>query len=456
MNLNCTRSPLPGVGGEHEATEAAMRLQNTILIIAASLTTLAAEQPQETQRHEDRAMAQLGRVDPALAVAWNQRINDIGFAEEVSFPKAIRAHVMMHVAMHDALNAVIPLYRQYAYRSHDPGADPIAAAAQAAHDVALSQYPGQQAALDAELAKWLSQIPETAHKARGIAVGRQSAAAIAAARVNDGWDYQGTYTFSNEPGAYQTTPPWNGFVLQPGFRYAKPFGLRSPDQFRPGPPPRLDSPEYAVAFNEVKDFGRIDSMLRTPEQTLYAIWWLEFAETSVNRLARQLATQGRTHLWQASRIFALLNMSLYDGYIANLDSKYEHNHWRPYTAIRQAALDGNPATVADPNWEPLRTTPPLPEYVSAHATGTAASMDILARTFGDNVPFTMDSMTAPPEMPTRSFRSFSAAAAECADSRVRVGFHFRYATDRGLILGRAVAGWLEENYLEPVRRSPKN
>ena len=159
-----------------------MKLQNvTILIITASLTGFAAEQQQnETQRQEDRALAQLGRVDPALAVAWNQRINDIGFAEEFSFPKAIRAHVMMHVAMHDALNAVIPLYQQYAYHGHDPGADPIAAAAQAAHDVALSQYPGQQAVLDAELAKWLSQIPETPHKTRGIAVGRQSAATIIA------------------------------------------------------------------------------------------------------------------------------------------------------------------------------------------------------------------------------------------------------------------------------------
>jgi hypothetical protein len=428
-----------------------------VLALAACLTAFAAEQQQnETQRQEARALAQLGRVDPALIVSWNQTINDIGFAEGLSFLKAIRAHAMMHISMHDALNAVIPLYRQYAYRSHEPGAHPIAAAAQAAYDVGVSQYPDQQAKLGAELARWLSPIPDTPHKARGIAIGRQSAAAILALRVNDGWDYQGTYTFSNEPGAYQTTPPWNGFVLQPGFRYAKPFGLRSPDQFRPGPPPRLDSAQYAAAFNEVKHFGRVDSVVRTPDQTLYAVWWLEFAETSVNRLARQLATQRRTHLWQASRMFALLNMSLYDGYIAVFDSKYEYNHWRPYTAIRQAALDGNTATVADPNWESLRPAPPFPDYVSGHAAATAASMDILARTFGDNVSFTMATTTAPPEMPTRSFRSFGAAAAECGDSRVLVGFHFRYATDRGLIQGRAVAGWLEENYLEFRRGSPKD
>ena len=131
-----------------------------------------------------------------------------------------------------------------------------------------------------------------------------------------------------------------------------------------------------------------------------------------------------------------------------LDSKYEYNHWRPYTAIREAALDGNPATAADPNWEPLRTTPPHPDYVSAHSTVCGASFEVFKRTFGDNVSFTMETTTAPPEMPTRSFGSFSAAAAECADSRVRLGWHFRYATNRGLALGRAVAEWLEENHLE--------
>jgi hypothetical protein len=174
-------------------------------------------------------------------------------------------------------------------------------------------------------------------------------------------------------------------------------GLRSPDQFRPGPPPRLDSLQYAAAFSEVKEFGRVDSVVRTPDQSLYAVWWMEFAETSVNRLARQLATQRRLHLWQAARLFALLNTSLYDGYVAVWDSKYEYNHWRAYTAIREAVVDGNPATAPDPTWEPLRTTPPFPEYVSAHATGTKAAMDILARTFGDNVSFTMATTTAPPE-----------------------------------------------------------
>ena len=435
-----------------------------VLTIAASLAAAVAAQEvaqtsfderssdQESRQHEDAAFAQMHDFfffDPELAVAWNLAVYEIAFAEDQFFTfKGHRAQAMMHIAMHDALNAVIPLYRRFAYRGNDFFAHPIAAAAQAAHDVLLSQYPGQQTRLGVDLANWLSRIPDGPPKTRGITLGKQSAAAILALRTGDGWDFQGTYTFSSELGAYQTTPPFNGFVFQPGFRFAKPFGLRAPDQFRPVPPPELDSHKYAAAFNEVKDFGRVDSMVRTLDQTRYAVWWMEFPEASVNRLARQLVTQRGTHLWRAARMFALLNMSHFDGFVATWDSKYEHNRWRPYTAIREANRDHNPATEADSNWEPLRTTPPHPDYVSAQSAGCGATFEILKRTFGDHVSFTMETTTAPPEMPTRSFRSFSSASAECADSRVRLGFHFRYATDNGLALGRRVAEWLDENHLE--------
>jgi len=315
-------------------------------------------------------------------------------------------------------------------------------------DVRLLGPAVERSRLDAELATWLAQTRGTPGKERGIALGQQSAAAIIAMRLVDGWNSQGTYTFLSGPGQYQTTPPFNGFVLQPGFRFARPFGLLSPAQFRPELPPLLSTREYAEAFNEVKEVGRADSVTRKLDETRYAIWWMEFAEGSVNRLARQLLAEHRTHLWKAARMLALLNMSLFDSYVAVWDSKFEFNHWRPYTAIREAAGDGNAATAAEADWQPLRTTPPFPEYVSAHAAGCSSSFEILRRTFGDRVAFTMGTITAPPEMPTRTFRSFGGAAAECADSRVRLGWHFRYATDAGLALGRSVAAWIDKNHLE--------
>jgi hypothetical protein len=53
-------------------------------------------------------------------------------------------------------------------------------------------------------------------------------------------------------------------------------------------------------------------------------------------------------------------------------------------------------------------------------------------------------------MPTRSFASFQAAVRECADSRVRLGWHFRYATDAGLELGQRVARHVVRHTLRTV------
>jgi hypothetical protein len=72
---------------------------------------------------------------------------------------------------------------------------------------------------------------------------------------------------------------------------------------------------------------------------------------------------------------------------------------------------------------------------------------VLAEAFGRDVSFTMTTTTAPPEMPTRTFGSFAAAAAEYADSRVKLGWHFRYATDAGLALGQRIARYIMNHAL---------
>jgi hypothetical protein len=427
-----------------------MRRETTVLALVTALATLRA--PHLAARTEDQEPPAITapEIDAAVAVVWNQKVYDIAYAEDqlLTF-KGLRAFAMTNLAIHDALNAIVPVYRPYAALPPDPTAHPVAAAAQAAHDVILAQYPSEKAELDAELLDWLEGIPDGPPRQHGITLGRASASAILALREGDGWDFAGSYTFDDTLGQYRTTPPWNGFVVQPGFRFAKPFGPQSADAFRPDPPPGLTSKAYAEAYNEVKAYGSADSEVRTSEQTLYALWWMEFAEGSVNRLARDLVVERRMGLWPAARMLALIEIGLYDGYVAVWDSKYEYNHWRPYTAIRLAGRDANPATDPDALWQPLRVTPPHPEYVSAHAAGCKAAFEALRRSFGDDVPFTMTTITAPPEMPTRSFSSFSEAAAECADSRVRLGWHFRYATDRGLELGRSVAAYISRQLLQP-------
>jgi hypothetical protein len=405
--------------------------------------------PEATGEQAALARVPAAFADDAVVLAWSNRAFEAARTDAGALPfKSVHANALMHLAMHDALNAVVPVYRGYAFPGQDPAAHPVVAAAQAAHDVLLAQYPTAAAAVDDELARSLAPIAEGRPKRRGLALGKAAAAAVLRARRGDGWDQVGTYTFTRTPGAYQSTPGFDGFVLQPGFARARPFALDDVAALRTPPPP-LASAAYAAAFAEVKAVGRVDSRTRTADQTGYAIWWMEFAETSFVRLARTLAAEQRMHAWRAARLFALLNVGLYDGYVAVWDAKFAHAHWRPYTAIRQAAADGNPVTEPDPTWEPLRPTPPFPEAPSAHATGCSVSAAVLARFFGAGLPFTLRTTTAPPGMPTRRFTSFAAAAAECADSRVQLGWHFRHATDAGLALGSKVAAQVLARALGP-------
>jgi hypothetical protein len=400
---------------------------------------------------QHRVDAMQHRAD--VIVSWNSVAHDLAFAEDqfLTF-KGQRALAMMHLAMHDALNALVPIYEAYAYKDRTGAGHPIAAAAQAAHDVLAAQYPGQKPSIATELTRWLAPVPPGALRDAGIAIGQASATAILARRNDDGWNVPGTYEFSDEPGRYQTTPPWNGFVAQPGFRFAKPFVLENPEQFRPSPPPRLATTTYAGAFNEVRAYGAAGSLLRSEEQGASAIWWMEFAEGSVNRLARQLVADRNLPLWSAARLFAHLGVALYDVYVATWDAKYTYDHWRPYTAVRGAEVDDNRRTEADPDWTPLRPAPPFPEYTSAHAAACAASFGVLERTFGRRLPFTMETTTAPPGMPKRTFDSFARAAAECAESRVMLGFHFRYSTDAGAVLGEHVARYVIRHALRERSR----
>lgn len=395
--------------------------------------------------------AQRPSEDGRVVSTWNEIAFENAFDPDdpTKWFTAIRTFTMMHLAMHDAVNAVVPVYQSYELREREPRAHPIVAAAQAAHDVLASQVPGQQAVLDQRLAEWLSPVPNGPAKKRGIALGQRAAAAILAKRVGDGWDVQGTYEFKTGIGEYQTTPPFNGFVLQPGLAQARPFALHSVERWRPDPPPAIGSAEYAAAFNEVKTFGRLDSQRRTPDQTGYAVWWMEFELGSMNRLARALVVRRGLNLWQTARLFALLTMTGADGAIVTWDAKFHYNHWRPYTAIRQAAEDGNSATEPDAQWEPLRPTPPFPEYSSGHAMGCATSFEVFKRTFGDKTPFTLQTTTAPPGMPTRSFASFSQADAECSSSRVMLGIHYRYGVDAARKLGHGVAREIMERHLRP-------
>ena len=367
------------------------------LTTAIALATVAYMTPTGAAAEAPTASPTVSTVTNSdVVVDWSRIVFEAAMTDDgfVSF-MGPRHQAMVHIAMHDALNAIDPRFDQYAYFGRSNGANPIAAAAKAAHDVLVAVYPAQQATLDAELATWLATVPNGSGKTKALTLGAKAAAAIVALRQNDGTDVDllsPNYTPGTQPGDYQFVPPYD-FAFAEDLRYATPFGLESPEQFRVPAPPALTSRTYARAYKEVKSVGAINSTTRTTDQSNYANWWYESSEIGWARVARVTTTSEELKLWRAARMFALVHMALYDSYVAGWDSKFHWDFWRPYTAIRAGDTDGNPRTVKDATWQSYLETPPVQDYPSTHSVLGAGAAEVLKRSLQDRSCAVLDGIT---------------------------------------------------------------
>ena len=360
----------------------------------------------------------------------------------------VRALTMVHLAIHDLYSAYDHVYEPYLVKNlGSTDFDPEAAAIAATNTLLESIYAKRRDTINQVCEQWQMDIPAGPAKERGETLGRQVAQKYLAFRDHDGHEKNGDYTPMTKPGDYQYTPGFD-YVWKPDFTVARPFTLDSVSQFRSPPPPKLTSSAYAASFREVKAYGSKNSQVRSADQTSIVHWWAEFGEHGWNRIGRLVARQQGLKEVEANRLFALLNMNLYDLYLASFDSKYIYDTWRPYTAIHHGGEDGNPDTEEQKNWEPEMVTPPWPEYPSAHAAVGAAGAEIVSRVLGTaRVHFTMRSTTALPGYPERTYEDLDQAANDCADSRIFNGFHFRFATEEGKRQGRAVARHTLDHFL---------
>ena len=388
-----------------------------------------------------------------VVIQWNELLLQSLPSQPPRVPLS-RNMAIVHAAMFDAVNAIDRSYEPYAADVHaSRGASQEAAAAQAAHDTLVALYPTRKAIFDAALAEDLAEIPPGLAR-QGVAVGQEVARQILALRANDGASAIVTYTPPNdEPGQWQPTPPDFAPAASAHVAGVTPFATESSSQFRPGPPPALDSAEYTAAFNEAKALGSKDGSTRTADQTLVAgLWRTALGNHQVwNRVAQDLADARDLDLPETARLFALLDIGLHDALQTSFGTKFHYGLWRPVTAIREAADDGNPATEADPNWTTLHpNTPAYPTYSGNAATIGAVSAKVLAGVFGsDAVPFTIDWTPYGFAGVTRSYDGFWAAADEQARSRVYGGIHFSFDSAAGQQIGANVAGYVMGNFLLP-------
>jgi len=436
------------------------------LVVVAGLFALAAPEAQAKPKPEDGT---------DIVTAWNAIATSTLVqlpAPASGAPPALQINMAMtQGAVYDAVNAITPShYRPYLLtRRFSARASHEAAVSTAAYRVlsdiietvpSTIAFPTRAALLQSLAAQYeltVSALPDTPFTTQGIAVGNAAADAMISARRDDGRFGPSQWVPNGDLGHWQpllpdgTSPldptPWVGGV--------DPFLLQSSSQFRTAGPNALTSVAYAADLNEVKAIGGdgvTTPSSRTPTQTHNAVFWQSAGGPALlwNGAARGLVDDPShgVDVLDAARLFAMMNLSAADAAINCWNDKYYFDFWRPWQAIRQADLDGNPATAAVPNWTPLLIAP-YPDHVSGHMCLDGAHLHTLQLFFGtDDMHFAVTSSQFPGE--TRFFDRFSQPLIEITDARVWAGLHFRTADVQGRELGINVADYSAANYFQPV------
>jgi hypothetical protein len=418
------------------------------------------------------------------------------FGEQVGPCRAARAIAIVHIAMFEALNAIVGGFRSYVgLEKKAASASQAAAVAEAAHDTLVVLWPSQKAFFDQKLAEDLSVISDEQQKFVGVTIGGRAASAILALRTGDGSQIPEPrvnidFIPSNEAGHWRQDPiSQHPLALGAYWGQVTPFVMVSSSQFRVPPPPPMNSPAYTAAFNEEKRLGGDGvntSTERTAEQTQIAIYWAYDGTPSLcapprlyNQITVHIANQMGTSGIHLARLLALTNMAMADAGIAIWESKYFYQLWRPITGIRESdpgtgptgTGDGNPDTIGDTVCMPLGApasnlmgpnfTPPFPAYPSGHAGFGGALFQVLRDFYGtDNIPFTFTSDelngvtrdnagNVRPLIP-RSFSTLSQAEEENGQSRIYLGIHWSFDKTEGIAQGRNVGHFVFKKVFTPL------
>ncbi|MGH7216135.1 MAG: vanadium-dependent haloperoxidase [Nitrospiraceae bacterium] len=419
------------------------------------------------------------------------------FGEQLGPGRAARAMAIVHLAVFEVVNSIEGDYKSYVGLPRAKlGTSLQAGVAHAAHDTLVSLFPSQAASFDTILKEEMGEIPEGQLKTNGIALGKRAASAVLAARSNDGSQHAEPrvgieYLTSNDPGKWRQDPISKiPIALGAYWEKVKPFVLERADQFRTPPPPRLDSRDYAAAFNEAKTLGGdgvVTPTIRSAEQTQIGIYWAYDGTPSLcapprlyNQITMKIAHQMGTDndVMELARLLALVHVAMADAGIAVWESKYYYQYWRPITGIREADEktgpsglgDGNPATAGDTKFSPLGApasnlqgpnfTPPFPAYPSGHAGFGGALFEMLRNYYKtDRIRFTFvsdefngvtrDNAGNVRPLVERSFNSLSQAEEENGQSRIYLGIHWAFDKTEGIAQGRRVADYVFKNMLRP-------
>jgi hypothetical protein len=394
---------------------------------------------------------------PDAVLTWNTyAVNAVRSSTPTKFQTDGMVYMAyVQAAVYDAVTKIDGKYAPY----HDfafaaaPGASVQAAVAAATRTVLNNYLPDQQPTVDAEYNAYLATL--SGDVADGVAVGNSAANDLIAFRAGDGLKAP-TPAYGQIgpiiPGKWQLQSATQT-AQTPWLATMRPFLLDGASQFRADPPPAITSDRYAKDLNETEAYGAVSSTMRTKDQTDIAFFWNGNNVNQFNVTMQSVVAQHDMDIDEAAHLFGMGMIVTADAGIGCYDSKFFYEAWRPITAIRNAGIDGNPDTTADPNWSPLLATPGHPEYPSQHGCFTAAFTDALAAALGTrHVDVTMPGGANGSSnlSVTQHFKTVNDIQKQEIDARVWIGFHFRNSVKQGEKIGNQTADWELDHFFQPV------
>lgn len=354
--------------------------------------------------------------EAGATVAWNATATSLAATRVVD---AVRMYTYLSLAQLRAAETA----------NAAPGPHPPVSAAIGGASVAVlrSFFPLDVAAIEAALDAQQAADPWPGAKHADFAAGEAIGRAVGARVLTFA---QGDLLGLTDPLLPPTGPRpvgpgywiYNGGPLARGGIGARPFFLKSGDQFRPGPPPTFAGAEYNAALAEVRHI----SDTRTAEQIAIANYWnvnqSPRSAAAMMGIARELIVSHRRGDAEAARIMFLASAASFDASIGCFDAKYH------YWFVRPPQADAGIVTVFP--------TPPHPSYPSAHSCISGAMTGVLAGIFPD------------------ARAQLEAAAQEASLSRLYAGIHYRFDMVAGLALGRGIASLALATNLSTVAPPP--
>jgi hypothetical protein len=379
---------------------------------------------------------------------WNTRACDIAAPGAPDAPTANRTLAIVHTAIYEAVNAITRRYPASTIKIDAPsGASVDAAVAAASYGTLTQLVPSKQAEIESVYRNALAAIADGKAKTDGIAVGEKAAAVVLALRTDDGFSIIENYRPYTIAGVYVPT-------IVPAVSHwpqRKPWLMTSASQFRPGPPPALNSEVWARDYNEVKALGAKKSATRTASQTDVARFWEATLPPIYHGLIRSVTNMSGREITQNARLLMAVTQAADDALIAVFDAKYQYNFWRPVTAIRNGDIDGNDLTERDPSWTSFISTPMHPEYPCAHCVISGSIGTVLQAEIGNATLPVLKTTSTTANNVERKWMKIEDFIQEVAIARICDGVHYRNSTEVGTAMGRRIGELAVAKYLRPVK-----